>query len=110
MRKDVGFGLTVGAILVATLIVYVIVLSGGGLSTTGTQDSRTIAVNTGDTAIPVSQPPAQSPAPAQDGLPLRRNRPQRRRRCSISQRQIHPAPPLSRWLRLSRRITIGITA
>src|SRR5277367_1946275 len=30
MRKDVKFGLTIGGILVATLVVYVIVLSRGG--------------------------------------------------------------------------------
>jgi nucleoid-associated protein YgaU len=54
MRKDVKFGLTVGAILLATLAVYVIVLSRGGAGTPGNPDvsSATGSGETDATAAP----------------------------------------------------------
>jgi nucleoid-associated protein YgaU len=63
MRKDVKFGLTVGAILVATLIVYVIVLSGAGLGSAGHQDTGTAnAIKSPDTVAP-SAPAEPAPTP-----------------------------------------------
>jgi nucleoid-associated protein YgaU len=65
MRKDVKFGLTVGAILVATLIVYVIVLSGAGLGSAGHQDSSaTIAIKSPDNSAPAAPSDSAAPTPA----------------------------------------------
>ena len=71
MRKDVKFGLTVAGILVATLVVYVIVLSGGGLSSTNKEDGKTIA--TGDGGVGIAHAGGQNPETPGDLASCRHN-------------------------------------
>jgi nucleoid-associated protein YgaU len=48
MRKDVKFGMTIGAILVATLIVYIIVLYRGGSSSSNHSEKVAVVAPSGD--------------------------------------------------------------
>jgi len=56
MRKDVKFGATVGGILLATIVVYVIVISSGGANH---PDNKTVA--TGEAVTPVTPPGDAAP-------------------------------------------------
>jgi nucleoid-associated protein YgaU len=68
MRKDVKFGLTVGGILLATIVVYIIVLTSGG-SSSANHPTDPNAVATGENSGTPVMPPADSkPAPAQQSV------------------------------------------
>ncbi|MDP9175584.1 MAG: LysM peptidoglycan-binding domain-containing protein [Planctomycetota bacterium] len=62
MRKDIKFAVTVGGILLATIVVYVIVLTSGGSSPPNHSDLNTKTVASGDGVTPVVPPTDGSPA------------------------------------------------
>lgn len=57
MRKDVRFGLTIGAILLAVLVVYVLVVPGGN-------DPDLVSLDTLDPILPTTDEPAENTGPS----------------------------------------------